>query len=121
MATKGYSEPVQAFFYNDPQPDKIFYQGLAWFELGENEKARSRFNKLISHGEKFLFAQCKIDYFAVSLPDLAIWDDDLNIRNKVHCYYVMALGYSGLGENEKAEMFYEKVHQLDINKQVFKK
>jgi tetratricopeptide (TPR) repeat protein len=120
-ATIGSSEPVQAFFYNDQQPDKIFYQGLAWRELGNENKARSCFNKLIAHGEKHLFDECKIDYFAVSLPDLAIWDDDLNVRNKIHCYYVMALGYSGLEQEGKAEDYYQKVKELDINKQVFRK
>jgi tetratricopeptide (TPR) repeat protein len=120
-ATVGSSEPVQAFFYNDQQPDKIFYQGLAWRELGDENKAKSRFNKLIAHGEKHLFDECKIDYFAVSFPDLAIWDDDLNIRNKIHCYYVMALGYSGLNQDEKAETYYQKVKELDINKYVFRK
>ena len=121
QATLGSPEPVQAFFYNDQQPDKIFYQGLAWRELGDEDKARSRFNKLIAHGEKYLFENCRIDYFAVSLPDLAIWDDDLNVRNQVHCYYVMALGYSGLGNEEKSIAYYQKVKQLDINKQTFSK
>ena len=121
QATLGSTEPVQAFFYNDQQPDKIFYQGLAWRELGDEDKARSRFNKLIAHGEKHLFEKCHIDYFAVSLPDLAIWEDDLNIRNQVHCYYVMALGYSGLGNEELSESFYKKVQQLDINKFTFRK
>lgn len=120
-ATLGSPEPVQAFFYNDQQPDKIFYQGLAWRELGDEDKARSRFNKLIAHGEKHLFEKCRIDYFAVSLPDLAIWDDDLNDRNKVHCYYVMALGYSGLGDDAKSEEYYKKIKALDINKQTFRK
>ena len=120
-ATLGSAEPVQAFFYNDQQPDKIFYQGLAWRALGDEEKAISRFNKLIAHGEKFLFEKCRIDYFAVSLPDLAIWDDDLNIRNQVHCNYVMALGHSGLGNEALSESFYQKVKQLDINKYTFRK
>jgi tetratricopeptide (TPR) repeat protein len=120
-ATLGSPVPIQAFFYNDQQPDKIFYQGLAWRELGDEDKARSRFNKLIAHGEKYLFEKCKIDYFAVSLPDLAIWDDDLNVRNQVHCYYVMALGYSGLGKDSESEKYYKKIKELDINKQIFRK
>ena len=107
-------------YYNDQKPDKIFYQGLAWRALGEENKARSRFNKLIDHGKKHLFDDCKIDYFAVSLPELAIWEDNLNIRNQIHCYYVMALGYSGLGKEELAEEYYEKVKRLDVNKQVFR-
>ena len=120
-ATKGQAEPQQAFFYNDQQPDKIFYQGLAWRALGDEAKARSRFNKLIDHGKKHLFDHCRIDYFAVSLPELAIWDDDLDVRNRVHCYYVMALGYSGLGQDNLAETYYNKVKELDVNKQVFRK
>ena len=116
-ATQGSSEPQQAFFYNDQQPDKIFYQGLAWRVLGEEDKARSRFNRLIAHGEKHLFDQCKIDYFAVSLPDLAIWEDDLNKRNRIHCNYVMGLGYLGLNNSEKAEGFLSEVQRLDINHQ----
>jgi tetratricopeptide (TPR) repeat protein len=34
-ATVGLSEPGAAIFYNDQQPDKIFYQGLAWAKLSE--------------------------------------------------------------------------------------
>ena len=116
-ATRGTSEPVQAFFYNDTQPDKIFYQGLAWRALGEEDKAHVRFNNLIAHGEKHLNDNCRIDYFAVSLPDLAIWDENLNYRNRIHCNYVMGLGYFGLGDLEKAKVFLEKVMEMDVNHQ----
>lgn len=116
-ATKGSAEPAIAFFYNDQQPDKIFYQGLAWRKLGEEDKARSRFNKLIKHGEQHLFDKVKIDYFAVSLPDLLIWDDDLNVRNLIHCNLVMGLGYLGLGDKEQARKFLSEVVRLDINHQ----
>lgn len=117
-ATKGSAEPAIAFFYNDQQPDKIFYQGLAWRKLGCEDKARSCFNKLIKHGEKHLFDKVKIDYFAVSLPDLLIWDEDLNVRNLLHCNLVMGLGYLGLGERETAHEYLSEVVRLDINHQV---
>lgn len=58
------------------------------------------------HGEKHLFDHCRIDYFAVSLPDLAIWEDDLDKRNCIHCNYVMGLGYLGLREMGKAIDFW---------------
>lgn len=114
-ATEGMDEPQQAFFYNDQQPDKIFYQGLAFEALGEPEKAKSRYNKLVDHGEQHLFDDCRIDYFAVSLPDLAIWEDDLNVRNRIHCYYVMGLGHLGLGNMKKAAEYLKKALALDIN------
>lgn len=116
-ATTGSSEPQQAFYYNDQQPDKIFYQGLAWEALGETDKAKSRYNKLIGHGEKHLFDDCHIEYFAVSLPDLAIWEDDLNVRNRIHCNYVMGLGHLGLGNLEKAEKYLHTASSLDCNHQ----
>ena len=59
-----------------------------------------------------------IDYFAVSLPDLLIWDDDLNVRNLIHCNLVMGLGYLGLGDKEQARRFLSEVVRLDINHQV---
>ena len=116
-ATVGSAEPAIAFFYNDQQPDKICYQGLAWRKLGDEKKARSRFNKLINHGEQHLFDHVKIDYFAVSLPDLLIWKDDLNLRNQIHCNLVMGLGYLGLNDRKTAERFLGKVRELDINHQ----
>jgi hypothetical protein len=33
----------------------------------------------------------------------------------------MALGYSGLNQDELSEEYYSKVKELDINKQVFRK
>jgi tetratricopeptide (TPR) repeat protein len=116
-ATAGSLEPKQAFYYNDQQPDKIFYQGLAWNALGEPDKARSRFNKLIDHGKKHLFDNCRIDYFAVSLPDPAIWDDDLNTRNRIHCNYVIGLGMLGLGHHAEAQKYLNKALELDVNHQ----
>lgn len=116
-ATQGLTEPQQAFFYNDQQPDQIFYQGLAWEALANTAKAQGCFHKLITHGKKHLFDNCRIDYFAVSLPDLAIWEDDLNVRNKIHCYYVMALGELGLKNKEKAKEYFDKVLSLDVNHQ----
>lgn len=117
MATQGSDTPAIAFFYNDQQPDKIFYQGLAWRKLGNESKAKSCFNRLIKHGEKHLFDQVKIDYFAVSLPDLLIWDDDLNVRNKIHCNLVMGLGYLGLNDKVEAKKFLSEVVKLDSNHQ----
>ena len=71
-----------AMYYNDAKPDKIFYQGLALLKLGRMDEANGRFHKLTSYGEKHLFDKIKMDYFAVSLPDLLIWEDDLTIRKR---------------------------------------
>jgi tetratricopeptide (TPR) repeat protein len=114
-ATLGIEEPAQAFFYNDQQPDKIFYQGLAWRKLGNEKKALSKFNKLVSYGEQHLFDEVKMDYFAVSFPDLLIWEDDLNQRNVIHCNYLMGLGYLGLKNLPQALKYLGISHEKDKN------
>ena len=55
----------------------------------------------------------RVEYFAVSLPDFMIFDDDLDKRNKTHCYYLMGLGYLGLGDKEKAVEAFRNAMQLD--------
>lgn len=104
MATIGISQPVQAIFYNDPQPDKIFYQGLSWQKLNHEQKALEIFNRLIQFGEAHLHDDIKIDYFAVSLPDLLVFDVDLNQKNHIHCQYLIALGKLGLGLFEETDL-----------------
>jgi tetratricopeptide (TPR) repeat protein len=95
MASSGISEPAPAVFYNDQQPDTIFYQGLALINLDKEDQALDRFDKLIDFGQKHLNDEFKLDYFAVSLPDLQIWDDDLTKRNRKNCLNLIALGKQG--------------------------
>ena len=116
-ATEGPTEPAAALYYNDAKPDKIFYQGMALLKLGRTGKANGRFHKLVNYGEKHLFDKVRMDYFAVSLPDLLIWEDDLQVRNEIHCKYMMALGYYGLGNKEKSNRYLKEAEALDINHQ----
>ena len=115
LAKDGNTEPAAAIFYNDQKPDKIFYQGLALLKLGREAEAKSRFDNLIAFGEKHFDEQIKLDYFAVSLPDLLIWDDDLTFRNKIHCHYMLGLGYFGIGNSEKTTFHLKIASNMDVN------
>lgn len=115
QASVGSSQPAAAMYYNDQKPDKIFYQGLALRKLKREAEARGRFNNLISYGEKHLYDEFKMDYFAVSLPDLQIWEDDMTKKNQIHCHYLLGLGYLGLGEEAKAKAHLNKALALDVN------
>lgn len=112
-ASVGLDEPSLAIFYNDQQPDKIYYQGAALLKLGRNEEAFARFNNLIRYGLNNAGREIKMDFFAVSLPDLMIFDDDLSIRNNIHCYYLVALGHLGLRQYNEAENYFKKVLDLE--------
>lgn len=104
-AAIGTDEPAGMMYYNDQPADMILYQGLAKLKLGNVSAAKARFYRLIDYGEKHLWDETKIEYFAVSLPEFQIFEEDYAQRNKAHCYYLMALGNIGLGNEKKAEEF----------------
>ena len=97
-------------YYNDANPEKIFFQGLALLKLAEaadsdqereqlQGQANGRFYKLLNYGKQHLFEHQTMDYFAVSLPDLLIWDDSLDRKNELHCKRMIELGNQGLSES----------------------
>ncbi|MGG6309426.1 DUF5107 domain-containing protein [Paenibacillus macerans] len=112
-ASQGLEEPAGAMYYNDQPPDMIYYQGLAWLKLGVEKEAKRRFNKLVDYAEQHLFDEVEFDYFAVSLPDFLVFEDDLNKRNEIHCRYMLGLGILGLGRPEEAEARFDEVLALD--------
>lgn len=58
-----------------------------------------------------------MDYFAVSLPDLQVWDGSLTEMNRLHCFYMLALGYRGLGDMRHADRYLKEAEAIDINHQ----
>ena len=87
-------------------------------------RANSLCYKLLNYGQQHLFDKVVMDYFAVSLPDLLIWDGDLQEKNTIHCNLMMALGHVGLSwtdtpdasrHREKGMKFLEEVEHQDIN------
>ena len=117
QATLGPTEPAAAMYYNDAKPDKIFYAGLAFRALGNENKARAYFNRLVAYGKQHLHEEIVMDYFAVSLPDLQVWDGSLNEMNRIHCLYMLGLGYAGLGDKTRSNRYIDEAEKLNINHQ----
>ncbi len=107
-AACGTDEPAGAMYYNDQPADMILYQGLAKKKLGDMAGANARFYRLLDYGEQHVRDQVKLDYFAVSLPDFLIFDEDYTKKNEAHCYYLMALANIGLENVDKAQEFLKK-------------
>ncbi len=112
-ATAGDQDPSGVMYYNDQPAHQVLYQGLAFRKLGQEEKARSRFHKLVDYGEQHLFDTVTIDYFAVSLPDLQLFDENLDVRNQAHCHYLIALGAFGLGDIERSKTEFDETLKTD--------
>ena len=117
LATLGADEPAGAMYYYDQPADMILYKGLAYRALGDEQGACRCFNKLMDYGEGHLYEEEKKDFFAVSLPDFMVFEDDMESRNKAHCYYLMGLADLGFGEKEKARAAFEKALTYDYNHQ----
>ncbi len=112
-ASVGTDEPAGMMYYNDQPADMIYYQGLAKEKLGKPVEARARFYKLLDYGEQHMFDNMKIEYFAVSLPDFLIYEDDLDKKNKAHCNYLIGLGKMGLGDIKGTKEAFKDTIRLD--------
>ncbi|NEG88828.1 DUF5107 domain-containing protein [Bifidobacterium aerophilum] len=113
QATIGPDEVKGAMYYNDQPAEMILFQGLAHKALGEEGPANARFYRLLDYGEQHLDDQVRIDYFAVSLPDFLIFDNDYTKMNRVHCLYLMGLANIGTGDREAAARFLDDALALD--------
>ena len=79
-----------------------YFQALALRQLGDEEAARATLSRLARFAEKKREAVPKIDYFATSLPNLLLFDDDLDERNRIDSLFLGALADHGLGHRDKA-------------------
>lgn len=99
-AAEGSQIPEIVRYYNDQPSDYIYYQGLAFHALGEDRKAKKSFHQLIIFGERHLFDKVGYDFFAVSMPELEVYEDDIQKRSDDYCRRLIALGKKGLAEIE---------------------
>lgn len=102
LATGGTQTPSRVLYYNDQPSDFIYYQGLAYQALGQSDLARKSFHQLLSFGERHLFDRVSYDFFAVSLPEIEVYQDDRQLRNTQYCNYLRALGQMGLSDKKEA-------------------
>jgi len=116
-AAVGSDELTSVMYYNDQPPDMLFYQGLARIRLGRADEAQQLFQSLIAHGRQHLADIVTIDYFAVSLPTFLVFDEDLTLRNRIHCLYLIGLGLLGLGQQAEAIEQFQAILALDANHQ----
>ena len=117
-ASEGRIELEEAKFYNDQSPEMVFYQGLALSKLGLIDSSNSRFNQLINYGENQINKDPTIYFFALQIPELDIYNEDLKLRNEIHSRFLIALGNLGLNNYSIAEKEFNMILYLDSNHQL---
>jgi tetratricopeptide (TPR) repeat protein len=84
-------------------------------KLGRDKEATERLTNLFACGGLQLEEDIKIDYFAISLPNFLLFNDDLAERNVIQCHYLRGVAQLGLGNTKEALEHFKKVLKLDIN------
>ena len=79
-----------------------YFRGLSLRELGRGDDARTIFADLKAFAETKLKETAKIDDFATSLPNLLVFDEDLQARRDAENHLLLALAHHGLGETTAA-------------------
>jgi tetratricopeptide (TPR) repeat protein len=92
-----------------------YFRALSLRELGEEQAARAVLSCLAKYAAGRMEVEPKIDYFATSLPNMLLFDDDLGKRNRVESRLLSALACHGLGDAEQAIQQLEWVVAEDPN------
>lgn len=116
-ALEGNTSMDMAVYYNDTPPEMYFYRAMAYLKLGDNKHAKKLCNQMIDYAYENLDNDVESDYFAVSRPEFLVFDSDMNTKNKVHCMYMSALGYIGLGNKDEAAVYIDNGLNLDNSHQ----
>jgi tetratricopeptide (TPR) repeat protein len=92
-----------------------YYRAASLDVLGRKEEAASLLRQMGDLADRQMDTEVKIDYFATSLPNLLLFEDDLQTRNRVDCLFLLALSELGLGKPERAMELLNQVLSLDCN------
>ena len=89
------------------------FRALALQSLGKRDEARAFLSELARSARMQMEIEPKIDYFATSLPNLLLFEDDLDKRNRVEYTFISSLAHFGLGEFGTAMTELEEVLNAD--------
>ena len=92
-----------------------YYRAKSLEALCRKAEAASLLKEMRDFAQTQMEAEVKIDYFATSLPNLLLFEDDPQKRNQVDCLFVLALSELGLGNLEPATELLNQVLSLDCN------
>lgn len=84
-ATRGSCVIADELYYNDSPVEYVCYIAMAYAKLGDLEKTEKIRSDMLAYARKNRNLKRTSDYFAVSLPDLLIWEEDLDARNRRFC------------------------------------
>ncbi|MEO6923268.1 MAG: hypothetical protein ABI142_05535, partial [Bryocella sp.] len=120
-AERAYKRSVREL--HDPQADALrafseqtYWSAMALGRLGRSDDARKLLEAMVKAAETMEMEKPVIDYFATSLPNLLLFDDDLAERQRVEARAQRAIALEGLGQSEASRILHDEVAQADPNR-----
>ena len=92
-----------------------YFQAMSLEALDRETEASTLLKKMRAYAEQQMGKEAKIDYFATSLPNLLLFEDELQRRNQLDNLFVLALAELGLRNPERAKELLKQVVALDGN------
>ena len=90
-----------------------YYRALALRQLDRDGEAENVLNDLLSYAREHRNDEPAIPYFATSLPNFLLFEDDLGERNRVDCLLLEGYAELGLRHPERALELFREVARLD--------
>jgi tetratricopeptide (TPR) repeat protein len=80
--------------------EATYWSGVALQRLGREDEARDLFAKVLKYADDLESRQAVIDFFATSLPTMLLFEEDIDIRQKLSAAFLRAQAKIGLGEED---------------------
>jgi len=92
-----------------------YYRALSFQALDRHDEASRILNEMRLFAAEQMKAKVKVDYFATSLPNLLLFEDNLQKRNQVDCLFLLALAELGQRNIDRASTLLKELVSLDGN------
>ena len=92
-----------------------YFQALALRALDRPEQATEVLSELAKAADEKMEREPKLDYFATSLPNMLLFQDDLGKRNRVESLLLRALASDGFGDRDQAIVLLRQLLAEDPN------
>lgn len=112
-ASLGETDIHEQQYYNDTPCDYVFFNALARLHQGKHEEAQAIFKSMQEWSKRLENVPFADDFFAVSLPELIVLDQDKNLARQESCILMQMLGALGLGDTNGFDKSLSKL--LEIN------
>ncbi|MDC0712919.1 DUF5107 domain-containing protein [Stigmatella sp. ncwal1] len=96
-----------------PFSEMTYWSALACTRLGRRAEAKRLLKGLLSHAQALAWKPARIDYFATSLPEMLLFEEDLAFQQETAALFLEAQARLGLGQKARAHTLLTEILRRD--------